>query len=123
MVMHTIPKPEDWVARWDPEPPLEWVEALSRVITSALALPIELGETETIAAYNTWLERNYLEPMRAVWPERYQAVVEQLRALILAGEDDDEKAKKGPPALKAAAKPKKTAAKKHKARPKGKVRR
>ena len=123
MVMQIIPKPEDWVARWAPEPPPEWVEAVNRVISSTLALPVELGATETIAAYNAWLELNHLEPLRAVWPERYQAVVEQLRAFILAGEDDDEKNQERLKALQAAAKPKKPAAKKRKTTRKGKGRR
>jgi hypothetical protein len=104
MMMHVIPKPEDWVFRWEPEPPPGWVEAVNRVVTSTLALPIELGDAETEAAYNEWLERDHLGPLRAVWPERYQAVVEQVRAFILAGEDNHEenqeekpKAPQGPP--------------------------
>ncbi|WP_147270294.1 MULTISPECIES: HTH domain-containing protein [Rhodopseudomonas] len=126
MVMQIVPKPEDWGARWDNEPPPEWVEAVNRVIMSTLAFPVELGETETIAAYNAWFELSCLEPLRAVWPDRYQAVVEQLRAFILSGEDDVvEKVKKKHKAHQAAAKPKRRAAKKkrRKAKRKGKGRR
>ena len=94
MVMNVIPKPEDWAARWDPEPPLGWVEAVNNVITSTLALPVELGDAEIEAAYNEWFVRHHLEPLRGVWPERYQAVVEQVRAFILAGEDDNEENQK-----------------------------
>ena len=41
MVMSVIPKPEDWVSRWEPGPPPPgWVEAVNKVITSTLALPL-----------------------------------------------------------------------------------
>lgn len=123
MVAQIIPKPEDWVARWDPQPPPEWVEAVNRVVMSALSLPVELGQKEQIVAYNAWLQLNYLEPLRAIWPDRYEAVVEQLRAFILSREDEDEKDQEWLKALQAVAKQKKRGAKEREAARKGKNRR
>jgi hypothetical protein len=97
MVMHVIPKPEDWASRWDPEPPPGWVDAVNTVVIATLAVPIELNDAQTEAAYNEWFERHHLEPLRAVWPERYRAVVEQVRAFILDDEDKDgKKQEEGP---------------------------
>jgi hypothetical protein len=91
LIMSTLPKAEDWVSRWEAGPPSEWVQAVNRVIVASLAMPIEIRDEKIVAAYNEWVERHYLEPMRAVWPERYQAVVEQARSFIFNAEDENDK--------------------------------
>jgi hypothetical protein len=81
---------------------------------STLALPVELGDDKKTLAYNAWLDLNYLKPLRAVWPNRYEAVVQQLRAFILSGGDDDEKDQESFKALQATAKKKRSTKKKRK---------
>ena len=105
LVMRSIPKPEDWVARWEADPPPEWVEAVNKVIMSTLAMPVDLGDADLVVAYNDWFERDQLEPLRVIWPERYQTVVGQLRSFILAGEgDNEEKQEEKPKTVQGAAK-------------------
>jgi len=102
LIMSVVPKPEDWVGRWEGGPPPEWVEGVNQIIVASLTLPVELDDEETETAYNAWLERNHLEPLRSVWPGRYRAVVEHVRAFLLGAEDEnDEEEKKIKPARNA----------------------
>jgi hypothetical protein len=79
-----VPRPEDWVGRWDGQPPPEWTMAVNRVIKASLALPFELsGNQQAIQAYNEWLERSVLAPMRATEPESYAALVDHVKSFIL----------------------------------------
>jgi hypothetical protein len=122
LVMSLVPKPQDWISRWEAGPPPEWVEAVNRVIVASLAMPIELADQKTETAYNDWVEQNYLEPMRSVWPDRYRAVVEQARSFILNAEDDDDQKEEGtrkPP--RKAKKPAPKASRKGKAKRKGRA--
>jgi hypothetical protein len=76
-------KPEDWLARWDGNPPANWVDAVSCVMAGGLAVPVELNDDDNATpAYNKWLEARVLTPLRNSFPERYAAVVAQIRALI-----------------------------------------
>jgi hypothetical protein len=121
LIMSTAPKPQDWVSRWEAGPPPEWVDAVNRIVIASLAIPIELTDQKTETAYNEWVERHYLEPLRSVWPERYRAVVEQTRSFIFNTEDDDdqEKEEASKPARKTQAPRTKDRRKKGKARRKG----
>ena len=109
LIMSTLPKPEDWASRWEAGLPLGWVENVSRIILASLAMPIEIGDVKILAAYNEWFEQHQLEPLKSVWPKRYQAVVEQARSFIFNAEDDDDEKEKP-------AKPKKATKSKVKAR-------
>jgi len=100
MVMAVMPKPADWASRWGPEPPPEWVEAVNRVVMFTLALPIELDDPKHEAAYNDWFERRHLEPLRAFWPDRYWAVVDQVRSFILTAGDGNEETQEGRQSIK-----------------------
>lgn len=64
-------------------PPPGWVDAVSRVMATGLAVPIELSSEEVTRAYNDWLESKVLTPLRNTSPERYAAVVAQIRTLIV----------------------------------------
>jgi hypothetical protein len=87
-------KPEDWLARWEGNPPQDWAEAVSRVMASGLAVPVELDDDDATRAYNEWLETRVLTPMRNTFPERYAAVANHIRALIPSmSEAADEPAK------------------------------
>lgn len=122
--MSLAPKAQDWASRWEAGTPPEWIEAVNRITLASLAFPLELADDDAAKAYNAWLEQHHLEPLRAVSPERYRAVVEQVRAFILSAEDDDDdktkKDKKTKPArqtsAKGKAKPKREASAKSKAK-------
>lgn len=91
LIMNAIPKPQDWVSLWPDGAPPQWADAVDRVFISTLATPVELTDDKLVSAYNAWFEQYHLEPLRTVWPERYHAVVEQIRSLILsAGDNNDE---------------------------------
>lgn len=76
------PRPEDWVARWEGHPPLQWVEAVRRMTIVTLALPLELADDARLDNYNAWLERSVLSLTRDMYPELYRAVIENLRSFM-----------------------------------------
>lgn len=77
------PNAVDWVACWEGEVPPQWAEVVSRVMTASLALPLELTDGDDRAAYTEWLETRILEDLRTTAPDRYAAMVEYVKALIL----------------------------------------
>jgi hypothetical protein len=83
--------PEDWIARWDGPPPPNWVEAVKLVGIVGLAVPVELDSAELVQAYNAWLEKGILAPLRARSPSAYAQVVQQIRAFVntVSERDDD----------------------------------
>jgi tetratricopeptide (TPR) repeat protein len=87
-ILDLRPEPEDWIARWEGHPPPGWSEAVSRMMAASLTLPIELNSQEATRAYNDWLEARVLAPLRNISPERYQAVVQQVRGFILDFPED-----------------------------------
>jgi hypothetical protein len=89
MAFELVPYPEDWVACWGGNPPPEWVDAVRSISVASLAVPIELGNEELVAAYNDWVEGRILEPMRATEPEIYQRVVSHVRSLIESAREED----------------------------------
>jgi hypothetical protein len=82
-LLNLRPDPTDWATRWEAGPPPGWGDAVFRVMPASLALPVELQRQETLAAYNNWLEARVLSPLRAMSPERYRAVVDSIRTLII----------------------------------------
>jgi hypothetical protein len=93
-ILEILPRPEDWVARWEGHPPPGWIVAVNRVIKASLALPFELsGDQQAIQAYNEWLEQTVLAPMRTKEPESYQALVDDVKSFILNSwnNSDDER--------------------------------
>src|SRR5262249_49893661 len=74
--------PEDWVDRWEGEPPPNWVETNAAASVAGLSLPVELNGAELITAYNEWLEQELLEPLRLRSPAVYRLVVEQVMSFI-----------------------------------------
>jgi len=69
-LLNLRPDPTDWATRWEVRPPPGRSDAVFRVMTASMALPIELQRQETLAAYNDWLESRVLGPLRAMSPER-----------------------------------------------------
>jgi hypothetical protein len=82
-ILEILPRPEDWVARWEEQPPPEWVVAVNRVIKAGLALPFELsGDQQAIKAYNEWFEQTVLAPMRATERESYAALIDHVKSFM-----------------------------------------
>jgi hypothetical protein len=93
IILELVPNPEDWISRWEGNPPPEWVQAVRIISIASLAMPVELVDDQSVAAYNDWLENRLLEPMRATEPELYWRVIAHLRRFIeSASEDGDEQA-------------------------------
>lgn len=83
--------PEDWIARWDEAPPPNWVEAVRLIGIIGLAMPVELDSAELVQAYNAWLERSVLGPLRVRSQQAYAQVVEMIRTFVntVSEKDDD----------------------------------
>jgi hypothetical protein len=91
IALELVPNPEDWISRWEGNPPPEWVEAVRSISIASLAMPVELTDDQSVAAYNDWLEGRLLEPMRATEPELYRRVTAHLRTFIESAREDDDK--------------------------------
>jgi hypothetical protein len=76
------PHPEDWVDQWEGQVPPDWVNAVSLMLVAGLAMPFELRREEPRQAYDNWLEKEILEPLRTQAPDIYMAVVKHIRSLI-----------------------------------------
>jgi hypothetical protein len=82
MILSLAPRPEDWVSRWEAGTPSEWIEAVSRITVASMGMPIDIQDGAALSAYNEWFETHLLEPLRALSPERYRAVVDTIRSFI-----------------------------------------
>jgi hypothetical protein len=90
-LLDLLPKAEDWVERWEGQPPPDWVQAVTISWLVGLSLPVEIPNKKTVTLYNEWLESQVLKPLRARAPSTYQAVVARLRELVNdISEADDE---------------------------------
>jgi hypothetical protein len=89
-ILNLQPCPEDWIDQWDAQVPPNWVSAVSVTLLAGLAVPVQLQDETLTQAYNGWVERNVVEPLRTRAPATYEALVEQVRAFInsIAKEDD-----------------------------------
>jgi hypothetical protein len=90
MILNLRPRAESWLARWEGDPPPGWVEAVGRMTTASLAMPVEFGHDEDLRAYHKWLEERILEPMRRLRPDGYKAMIEYVRMFILNSADDED---------------------------------
>lgn len=70
-------------ARWAGSPPPGWVDAANRVMVASLAFPVELADQPVIQRYHRWLDSRVLREIRDNDPDRYQAIVEQIRSFIV----------------------------------------
>jgi pimeloyl-ACP methyl ester carboxylesterase len=85
------PRPEDWIDRWDGNPPPGWILAVRRALLGAMALPIEITDQSKGDAYQRWFEEAYMSETRRIAPESYQRVVDYLRQFIeMPWDDEDE---------------------------------
>ncbi len=82
IVLDLRQNPEDWIVGWDDHSPPNWIDAVTSITTASLAFPVEIESKDVIAAYNGWLERNVLAPMRAASPNRYKAIVDHVRSFL-----------------------------------------
>jgi hypothetical protein len=86
------PLPDDWVGRWNGNPPPGWVRAVRRALIGGLALPIGINDQAKIDSYQKWLEEARSAELRQLAPETYREVVAYLSEFIQTpwGDDDDE---------------------------------
>ena len=78
------PRSVDWLSRWDGSPPAGWVDAVNRVMVASLAFPVELADQAVIQRYHRWLDARVLREIRDNDPDRYKAIVEQVRSFIVS---------------------------------------
>lgn len=76
------PVPGDWIESWEGTAPPDWAGAVHRMLNFGLSLPIDLEEKESLSAYNDWLERIVLQPIRELNPSHIDGLVTLLRQLI-----------------------------------------
>ncbi len=81
-LLDLLPKAEDWIERWEGQPPPGWVEAVTTVELAMLSLPVEISEQATLKAYNAWLDAHVLKPLKQRSPSTYAAVVRQLSSFV-----------------------------------------
>jgi hypothetical protein len=82
--------PEDWVGRWDANPPTNWIGAVRRALIGGFSLPVEISDESKLRAYHKWFNEIFLSDVRLLSPELYQEVVEYLRQFTLIPRDEDE---------------------------------
>ena len=88
-VLDLEPAPENWVARWNGQPPPNWIAAVRRALVGGLALPVEITDRSKVKAYQAWLEDALMADIRKLSPDAYQQVVNYLREFILTPWRDD----------------------------------
>jgi len=89
-ILDMRPSPEDWIAGWSGNPPPEWIESVRQVMAAGLVMPFEIDGEEAMAAYNEWLERRILAPLRVAAPDHYQALVGHIKAFIATSWKDQD---------------------------------
>lgn len=88
-ILDVWPKPLDWMALWEGEPPQEWANAVFTSTTAGLALPVEIQNQAARDAYQKWLRQKVLEPLRARDPLLYQMIVGQVQKFVVSAASDD----------------------------------
>jgi hypothetical protein len=88
-ILDLDPVPENWVGRWNGQPPPNWISAVHRALLGGLALPVEITDQAKIKAYQAWLEETLMTDIRTLSPELYRQVVGYLRQFMLTTWDDD----------------------------------
>jgi hypothetical protein len=83
MVLDLRPNISDWEPCWEGNAPPNWTEAMSRIFTASLALPLEITDAASLSAYAAWLDERVLRDLRATAPERYTGIVEYIRSLVI----------------------------------------
>lgn len=83
--------PEDWIGRWNGNPPPNWIGAVRRALIGGFSLPVEISDEPKLRAYHKWFNDIMLSDLRSLSPGLYQEVVEYLRRFALMPWDEDEK--------------------------------
>jgi hypothetical protein len=84
------PVSEDWLGRWNGNPPPNWIAAVRRALIGGFALPVEISDGAKLSAYKKWINDIMMSEVRFLSPETYQQVVEYLRNFALVPWDEDE---------------------------------
>jgi hypothetical protein len=84
-----LPDPADWLSLWHGGAGLDWVKAVDLVLHQDLVTALHIDDPVACSEYHAWVEEHVLEPRRTLAPERYLALVEALRAFLLASRGDN----------------------------------
>jgi hypothetical protein len=84
-----LPDPYDWLGVWHGGAEPEWAEKVSRALHQDIVAALDIDDSVKRGAYHSWAEKHVLEPMRTLAPERYRALVEDLRVFLLNSRNDD----------------------------------
>ena len=78
-ILDLLPDLREWLFAWNDNTPPEWVETGEANLLAALFMPIEVEDVTKLKAYHNWVERRLIGPMRNDSPDKYEAIVRQLR--------------------------------------------
>lgn len=95
LIISIVPRPEDWVERWETGAPPQWVASTAQVLAASLATPVDLENDQDIEAYHEWLEAHELDGLRTLAPERYRSVVEYIGSFVASVAEEANAKKKG----------------------------
>jgi len=84
------PTAEEWLAQWQGQPPPNWVAGVYCVLIASLAMPVEIGEPQKLAAYHAWFDEAVLARVRRTSPESYDAIVKYMKQFVIGAYNDDE---------------------------------
>lgn len=77
------PQPVDWVGCWQDNVPPDWIAAVTRTIATGFALGFDIDDEAARKAYGDWADVRIFKHMRELQPRRFQAVIDQIKELIL----------------------------------------
>jgi tetratricopeptide (TPR) repeat protein len=63
-ILDLRPLPENWVGRWNDQPPPNWIKAVRRSLIGGLAMPVEIDNRSRIEPYQKWFEEAVMSEPR-----------------------------------------------------------
>jgi tetratricopeptide (TPR) repeat protein len=89
LILDLQPNLGEWLSSWRGNPPPNWSNAVNRVSVASLAMPVEITDDQTRAAYSNWLETTVLSELRTNDREFYGEVISYVRGFISDLHKDD----------------------------------
>lgn len=74
----------DWVSLWKDGAPQDWVENMQQIMVAGLSFALELAAAPVRKAYFQWFDDEVLTSLRVLYPTERWAVVQRIRAYVLA---------------------------------------
>jgi hypothetical protein len=82
LILSAIPRPDDWVAFWEPGAPPNWVRATNRSIYSSLVFAVDIDDSSVRTQYFDWINRTVLKEIEVTDPDMYREIVDQLKMVV-----------------------------------------